>query len=540
MISATDERRLSPSAVAVVLAVLGAGCDGDGPCVPAAVSVAPADARLTALGDEVQLEAAVTASDGEVCGGVEPQWSSTPASVCTVSNSGTVTAVGNGTCSVTAAVDGHSGSASVTVEQVGTQLTFRPEPQGGLAETALPACDICVQDANGSDAEVDNSTVVAVAIGANPSGGALSGTTPKTVAAGCTTFDDLQIDIEGAGYTLVGSAAGLAGIVSGNLDIGRVVDEVVVSCAATTLASLGETVMCAAEARSPSGRVIPDPDEAGEPLNPSWASVPTSLCTVDDAGLVTAVANGICTVTAMIDDVSGDIVLTVQQVPVRLAVGPPDVAVLAPGELRSFTVEVLDALGQPITSPTISSSCVDPGTATASGGDVNGVSEGVTDCTFTSGPAEDTARVAVVAQKGFAAIATTSADSYRTTALSGSTLDLELWMIRPTGGDGDLGSLQGELAWDPAVLSFASSVEVEGGWTWIPNETAVGTGRLAFAAFSAAGTAADFVVARVTFDVAGPSGSNSMIDLIVSLAGDALGSDITALMQPVDTRTHIE
>jgi hypothetical protein len=125
-------------------------------------------------------------------------------------------------------------------------------------------------------------------------------------------------------------------------------------------------------------------------------------------------------------------------------------------------------------------------------------------------------------------------------AVQGSTLELDLWMIRPSGGDGDLGSIQGTLGWDPTQLTYVSSTVVESGFTWIPNETAVGSGTLGFAAFSAGGTASTFVLARVTFTASGPAGRLSDLNPSVTAAGTALGDVITALVQPVGSAVLIE
>ena len=46
-------------------------------------------------------------------------------------------------------------------------------------------------------------TTVTIAIGTNPSGGTLSGTTSRPTSGGVATFDDLSINKPGLGYTLV-------------------------------------------------------------------------------------------------------------------------------------------------------------------------------------------------------------------------------------------------------------------------------------------------------------------------------------------------
>jgi hypothetical protein len=55
----------------------------------------------------------------------------------------------------------------------------------------------------------DNTDMVTISIGTNPSGGTLSGTVTVTVVNGIATFDDLSIDLIGDGYTLAATVDGL-------------------------------------------------------------------------------------------------------------------------------------------------------------------------------------------------------------------------------------------------------------------------------------------------------------------------------------------
>jgi len=50
---------------------------------------------------------------------------------------------------------------------------------------------------------------VTLAIGTNPVGGTLSGTTTVAASSGIATFPDLSLSVAGDGYTLLASAAGL-------------------------------------------------------------------------------------------------------------------------------------------------------------------------------------------------------------------------------------------------------------------------------------------------------------------------------------------
>src|SRR5205814_1183756 len=72
-----------------------------------------------------------------------------------------------------------------------------------------PAVTVRLFDMNNNPATNDNSTVVTIAILANPGGGTLSGTIMRTAVAGVATFNDLSINKVGTGYTLQGTAAGL-------------------------------------------------------------------------------------------------------------------------------------------------------------------------------------------------------------------------------------------------------------------------------------------------------------------------------------------
>ena len=110
---------------AVVLMVLpwASACDEQ---PPPSVAVTPSTAELTALGATVQLGAEVTDQYGNVMAGVEVGWSSSAAPVATVDASGLVTAVGNGTATITAKSGGGSGTAVVRVMQSVASVLVSP------------------------------------------------------------------------------------------------------------------------------------------------------------------------------------------------------------------------------------------------------------------------------------------------------------------------------------------------------------------------------------------------------------------------------
>src|SRR3989441_5088109 len=92
-----------------------------------------------------------------------------------------------------------------------THLAFTVQPSVTTAGSAIsPPVQVAAQDdAGNTDASFTGS--ITIAVGTNPSGGALSGTTTVTAVNGVAPFSDLSIDQAGNGYTLQATGSGLAG-----------------------------------------------------------------------------------------------------------------------------------------------------------------------------------------------------------------------------------------------------------------------------------------------------------------------------------------
>ena len=87
-----------------------------GPPTPSVVTVNPASFTLTAVGQTVQLHAEVVDRNGKTISGATVTWTSSNASVASVSLSGLVTARQTGTTTIKATSSGVSGQAIVKVE----------------------------------------------------------------------------------------------------------------------------------------------------------------------------------------------------------------------------------------------------------------------------------------------------------------------------------------------------------------------------------------------------------------------------------------
>jgi hypothetical protein len=110
---------------------------------------------------------------------------------------------------------GHTGSAPITITGgPAAALAFTTQPGNATTGGAIPGPpSVSVRDSFGNP--VTSSTAsITVALGANPVGGTLAGTTSKSAASGVASFTDLTLNRAGAGYTLTAAAPGLAGATS--------------------------------------------------------------------------------------------------------------------------------------------------------------------------------------------------------------------------------------------------------------------------------------------------------------------------------------
>lgn len=124
---------------------------------------------------------------------------------CKITSAGTgytLTATATGlTTATSAAFNINVGSAA--------QLAFTQQPTSTVAAaTITPAVTVQVEDAGGNLVNTSSASIV-MAIGTNPTGGALSGTTTVSAVAGVATFSTLSINKAGTGYTLSATSTGL-------------------------------------------------------------------------------------------------------------------------------------------------------------------------------------------------------------------------------------------------------------------------------------------------------------------------------------------
>jgi len=266
-------------AIFLLTMVAVAACQDNGPDVPVvgAVSVSPPTAAID-LGRTVQLTATVTDAAGHPLTGHTVIWSSSDTVMAPVSVTGLVTARIAGVVTITAASEGKSGDARITVTSVTVaSVTVTPpvDTLGGFPTVQLTATP---RDSAGNELfgrpiqwVADNSYVAEV-----------SGTGLVTgIAAGKTGI-----------HATVGNRGGVATIVVPPV-------AAVMVGAATTAIAVGHRLRAVSIVFDSMGNV---PDWRAV----TWSSANPNVAVVSPNGLVTGVSAGTVTITATSEGVKGD------------------------------------------------------------------------------------------------------------------------------------------------------------------------------------------------------------------------------------------
>jgi subtilisin family serine protease len=146
---------------------------------------------LTAIGDTVRLSAlAVDARENPV-DGVPLSWTSSDPEVGSIDTTGLVTAVSNGTTTITAVAETAEATHAITIGQVGETLVIQMQPSGARAGLALEVQPVLrIVDGNGATVSTDDARDITATV--TSGSGTLEGAV-ATAAAGVVTFADLTI-----------------------------------------------------------------------------------------------------------------------------------------------------------------------------------------------------------------------------------------------------------------------------------------------------------------------------------------------------------
>ena len=110
-------------------------------------------------------------------------------------------------------------AAFTVVPGAATQLAFSTQPGNSTAGSSISGPPtVTVRDAQGNTVTASSASIN-VAIGTNPGGATISGTTSKNAVSGIASYSDLSINQPGNGYTLSATSTGLTAASSATFNI---------------------------------------------------------------------------------------------------------------------------------------------------------------------------------------------------------------------------------------------------------------------------------------------------------------------------------
>ena len=300
------------TAVAPGGAVVSATSEGKSAVVAVTVSSVPvASVSVTPPNDEVvvtqtlQLTAVAKDAQGGSLSGRPVSWSTSDAAKATVSSTGLVTGIAPGSVTITASIEGTTGTSAITV---------KPKPVGAVI---LSPAEVSV--------EVGASRQLTAQV-TDDQGAVLTGR-PITYSS-----DKPAVATVSAAGLVTAVALGTAKITatsegkSGTADVTVVavpVSAVEVTPAESNL-TIGQQAALVATPRDARGAVL-----TGRPV--AWTSGAPSVATVSSAGTVTAVGAGTAVIFATIEGRTGSANVTVRQIPVTSVTVAPSFSSIAVG-----------------------------------------------------------------------------------------------------------------------------------------------------------------------------------------------------------------
>ena len=348
--------RLAPVHFAKLATLVLFGACGDGGTSPpgnggtttpvvSSVVISASEVTLTSLGDTVTLTAQASDASGNPVSGKTFTWASSNAEVATVSTTGLVTAVANGSVTITATTDAVNGTATVTVAQSVAAVVVTPVVDTLTALGLTTQLQAVARDAQGN--EVPNLSFTWTS----------SSTDVASVAA-----DGLATATGNGTATITATVKEVSG--SAALTVAQDVESVEVTPSTAQLDAVGQTQQFSAEARDANANAVTG-------ITFIWLSSDHNVATIDANGLAAATGSGSATITAAARGIPGTAALSVAQTAVQLSfsVHPTD-AVAGAALSPAVQVQIQDANGIVILGANNSITLgvgTDPGGGTLSG-----------------------------------------------------------------------------------------------------------------------------------------------------------------------------
>ena len=310
-----------------VVARIGSAADTARIVVRAGELVVEPNAVITAVGEQLQFSATTRSGASASASGRAVSWTSSDTKIATVDASGNVTAVGAGDVTLTASAGSQQGSAVMTVRQK----------------------DIIAIRVTPTSSSVYSGTTEQLAATAYDEGGrALA--LPSGAKWSSSNSTSLSVDDHGV---VIGKSAG-SSVVSvrvGSRSATASVNVLPVPVAAVTLTlgsstlEPGQTTSTTAVLADASGNALVGRTVAYQSSNPA-------LATVNSNGVVTALAKGSVTITAISEGKTGEAPLTVAAKTVATIAVTPNPASATVGQTAQLSATATDAQGGAMTGRT--------------------------------------------------------------------------------------------------------------------------------------------------------------------------------------------
>src|SRR5437899_545408 len=334
------------------------------------VVVSPVTATLNALGLTQSFSAVARDAGGNVILGRTFAWSASPAGVTTIDPvTGIATALANGVATIAATTGGGAGMAQLSVAQIVTAVVVNPASATLSALGLKQQFTAVAQDANGK-----------------PVAGQVFTWSSSLPAIASVDQNGLATGLAIGSALITAATAGVTG--SATLSIAQTVGSVVVSPATAALDALGVTQQLTATAKDASGNVIPGRSFTWKSDNPLVASV-------DPSGVVTAVGNGLTTITATTGGVAGPAALSVAQIVTSVVVSPVSTPLDPLGRRQQLPAVAQDRNGKTVAGQVFSWSAAPTGVATIdpATGLATAVANGLTTITATTAGVSGTSQL---------------------------------------------------------------------------------------------------------------------------------------------------
>jgi len=299
-------------------------------------------------------------------------WTSSNSSIASVSGSGLVTLVKQGSATITASASGVSSAVGVTVTA---------PPVGPVAAIALsPAA---ITGVPGNTAQV--SAALTDANGNVVTGVTVSWSSSNTAVATISSGGLVTLVTQGTA-TIKASAGGVTATIGATVNAAPVASVVLSPTSITGVP--GNTAQVSAVLKDASGNTV-----TGKTV--SWASSDATIANVSSSGLVTLQKQGSTTITASDGSISATVAVTVNAAPVMAIALSPTTVTGVPGTTAQLSGVPENASGNAMSGISLTWSSSNTAVATVSGGTVSLIKQGTATITAASGSVTATAAVTV-------------------------------------------------------------------------------------------------------------------------------------------------